>query len=160
MKTNHSIAATTLVAAALLTGCGSPQQATPIGSSYPVATPTATNATTGFGVVESIQAVNTTNTSSGGIGLGTVAGGVVGGVLGNQVGGGRGKDAATVAGAVGGAVVGHQMENRNRVATAGQAYQVGVRLDNGTYQTFVQDSVADLTIGSRVRIENGRAFRY
>jgi outer membrane lipoprotein SlyB len=163
MKTNHSIAASAIAAAVMLTACGSPQQPSINGPQYPTSsypTTSTTTATAGFGVVESIQAVNTTNTSSGGIGLGTVAGGVVGGVLGSQVGGGRGKDAATVAGAVGGAVVGHQIENRNRQATAGQAYQVGVRLDNGTYQTFVQDSVADLTIGSRVRIENGRAFRY
>jgi outer membrane lipoprotein SlyB len=159
MKTNHSIAATALVAATLLAGCGSPQTGSLNGPGTPQ-NPTPTSAAiSGFGVVESIQAVNTANTSSGGIGLGTVAGGVVGGVLGSQVGGGRGRDAATAAGVVGGAVIGHQME-KNRQVAAAPAYQVGVRLDNGTYQTIVQDTVADLTIGSRVRIENGRAYRY
>jgi outer membrane lipoprotein SlyB len=159
MKINHSIAATAFIATALLAACSTPQQTTPT-SPYPASS---TTSSTGFGVVDSIQAVNATaNTSSGGIGLGTVAGGVVGGVLGNQVGGGRGRDAATVAGAVGGAVVGNQIENRNRQqqASAQQMYQVGIRLDNGSYQTVVQDSVADLSIGSRVRLENGRAYRY
>jgi outer membrane lipoprotein SlyB len=101
--------------------------------------------------------VNTSDQSSG-ISPGAVVGGVVGGVLGNQVGSGRGRTAATAAGAVGGAVVGNQIEKANRQPTA--MYQVGVRLDNGSYQTVVQDSVADLSVGNRVRIENGRAYRY
>jgi len=155
MKTKHSVAASAFVAAALLAGCGTTQ---PTSTPYP-AGPTTSSVTTGFGVVESIQAVNTTTNSSGGLGLGTVAGGVVGGVLGNQVGGGRGRDAATAAGVVGGAIVGHQLEKGHQQASA-PAYQVGVRLDNGTYQTIVQDSVADLSVGSRVRIDNGRAYRY
>jgi hypothetical protein len=39
-------------------------------------------------------------------------------------------------------------------------YQVGVRLDNGGYRTVIQDSVADLRVGSRVRVDNDRAYRY
>jgi outer membrane lipoprotein SlyB len=101
--------------------------------------------------------VNTSGSSSG-IGAGTVIGGVVGGLLGNQIGDGNGRTAATAVGAVGGAVVGNQIDQRNRAQA--NAYQIGVRLDNGTYQTIMQDTVADLSVGSRVRIENGRAFRY
>jgi outer membrane lipoprotein SlyB len=97
--------------------------------------------------------------NTGGIGAGAVVGGLVGGLLGNQVGGGRGKTAATVAGVVGGAVVGNQVEQRN-AAPARQMYQVGVRLDNGAYQTIMQDSVADLRVGSRVRIQNERVYLY
>jgi len=102
--------------------------------------------------------VNTASTSSGGIGAGTVVGGVVGGLLGNQVGSGTGRTAATAAGAVGGAVAGHEVDKRRQQPAS--MYQVGVRLDNGSYQTVMQDSVADLSVGNRVRIENGRAYRY
>jgi outer membrane lipoprotein SlyB len=158
MKIKQACAVSVVAASALLAACGSPQQ-TASPATYPATS--SAPAYAGFGVVESIQAVSTGQTSSGGIGLGTVAGGVVGGVLGNQVGGGRGRDVATAAGVIGGAVVGHQMEKNSRQASAAQsAYQVGIRMDNGTYQTVVQESVADLTIGSRVRIENGRAYRY
>jgi outer membrane lipoprotein SlyB len=83
---------------------------------------------------------------------------VVGGLLGNQVGGGTGRGLATAAGVVGGAVVGTQVEQRNR--QGGTAYQIGVRLDNGGYQTYTQDSVGDLNIGNRVRVDNGRVYRY
>jgi outer membrane lipoprotein SlyB len=35
-----------------------------------------------------------------------------------------------------------------------------VRLDNGDYQTIVQDDVNDLRVGTRVRVVDGRAYRY
>jgi outer membrane lipoprotein SlyB len=108
-------------------------------------------------VVDSIQVVNTAGGNNG-IGAGTVIGALAGGILGNQVGGGTGRAVATAAGAVGGAVVGNQVEQRNR--QGGTAYQIGVRLDNGTYQTFTQESVGDMNIGNRVRVENGRVYRY
>lgn len=108
-----------------------------------------------YGVVDSIKSVANNNS---GIGMGTVIGGVVGGVLGNQVGGGTGKSVATAAGAVGGAMVGHEMEkNRNATSTA---YQIGVRLDNGSYENFTQAQVGNLRVGDRVRIENGQLTRY
>ena len=110
-----------------------------------------------YGVVDSIQVVQgSTNTSPG---LGTVAGVVVGGLLGNQVGSGNGRAAATVAGAVGGGLVGNNLEKNNR-ATGPGMYQIGIRLDNGSYQTVTQDSAADLGIGNRVRIDGGRVYRY
>lgn len=148
----HKFAAA-LLSSAFLLGCGTPSQQSVGSQPYPSSSP---SYATSYGIVDSIQVVNTN--ASGGIGLGSIAGGVVGGVLGNQVGGGSGRTAATAAGAIGGAVVGHQIEQRTKAPS--QAYQIGVRLDNGTYQTVTQDTVADIGVGHRVRIENGRAYRY
>lgn len=113
----------------------------------------------GYGVVESIDIVpvEKDGIAGTGVGAGAVIGGVVGGVLGHQVGGGRGKDAATAAGVVGGAVVGHQIEkSRNQ----NEAYRIGIRLENGGYQTFTQKDAPALRVGDRVRIENGMVYRY
>ena len=122
------------------------------------------NAYSEYGVVQSIDLVqqgNTGNTGIGGsgIGIGTIAGAVVGGVLGNQVGGGTGRTVATVAGAAGGAYVGHELENRQQPRTADQ-YRVVVRMSNGSYQTLMQSTVADIRVGDRVQIDNGIARRY
>ncbi|MES2537366.1 MAG: glycine zipper 2TM domain-containing protein [Pseudomonadota bacterium] len=154
MKTYHSLAATAIIASAFLAGCATPPYQSPAQTSPT----TAQTYGTSYGVVDSIQVVNT-NTGAGRIGAGAVVGGIVGGLLGNQVGGGTGNTIATAAGVVGGAVVGNQIEQRNK-AQAGQAYQVGVRIDSGGYLNVTQDSVADLSIGSRVRVENGRVYRY
>jgi len=152
MKAKPIIRAALIIAIASLTGCASSGNQ-PVSSTYPAA-PAYSSA---YGVVDSIQAAPASSGSNGT--LGTVAGGVVGGVLGNQVGGGRGRTAATVAGAVGGAMAGNAME-RNAQSPAGQAYQIGVRMDNGSYQTIQQDSVAGLGVGSRVRVENGHVYSY
>ena len=109
-----------------------------------------------YGVVETIQHNNAAATT--GVGAGAVIGGVVGGVLGNQIGSGSGKTAATVAGVAGGALIGHQID-KNRQATA-PYYTVGVRLNNGDYQTTNLDSIGDLRIGDRVRVENNQMYRY
>ena len=150
MKTNQAMTASVLLISAILAGCAS--SSTPLGSSAPAPSTAYSSA---LGTVDSIQVVQTS--SGTGSGIGTVAGGVVGGALGNQVGEGRGRTAATVAGAIGGAMVGNQME---RNASGQQVYQVGVRLDNGSYQTFQQEGVGDLQVGSRVRVENGHVYRY
>ena len=144
MKTAQIVTAFFLTVTALMSGCAGTGSSP--ASSY-------SNAT--YGVVDAIE---TTRGSSGGIGAGAVIGGVVGGVLGSQVGGGTGKDVATVAGVVGGAVAGHQIEKGNKQQQ--DAYRIRVRLDNGGYQTVTQQSVADLRIGDRVRIENERVSRY
>lgn len=151
MKSNQTMALTLVAAAALVGGCagttgpiGSTQYNQPISSSMQ------------YGVVDSIQTVQAAGGQSSG--LGAVAGGVVGGVLGNQVGGGSGRTAATAAGIVGGALVGNEIE-RNRGNTR-QVYQIGVRLQGGGYQTVTQDTITDLRVGDRVRIENGHAYRY
>jgi outer membrane lipoprotein SlyB len=154
-KSSVMTAASVIAAATFLGACSSPMQQ-PVSQSYPATSPSPAY-TSSFGVVESIQMVNANN-GSGGIGPGAVLGGIAGGVLGNQVGGGSGQTAATVAGTVGGAVVGHQIEQRNRAQSA--MYQIGVRLDNGSYQTVTQESLGNLSVGNRVRIENGRAYRY
>lgn len=107
-----------------------------------------------FGTIESIQAINTQATNNGG---GAIVGGIVGAVLGNQVGGGTGRTVATVAGAVGGAVVGNNVQNRN--AQGHTSYQILVRMDNGSNTSITQDNVADLGVGSRVRVVDGRAYR-
>jgi len=74
------------------------------------------------------------------------------------VGSGSGRAAATVAGAVGGAVVGNTVEgNRNE---AKEEYQISVRMDNGDYRMVNQDSVYDLRVGNRVRLVDGRLYRY
>jgi len=88
---------------------------------------------------------------------GSIVGGIAGALLGNTIGSGGGRTAATVAGAVAGGVVGNQVEGRRQQA---QAYQISVRLDNGEYRTVVQDSAADLRPGNRVRVVDGRVYRY
>lgn len=107
----------------------------------------------GYGVVDSIDVVDSDNSGM----TGAVIGGVVGGVLGNQVGKGHGNTAATIAGAAGGAVVGHEIEKRNN---QNSRYRIGVRMEDGSYRTITQDSSNDLHVGSRVRIENNQAYRY
>ena len=156
MKTNRIIIASALAASTFLAGCAAPGYPPAASSPYP-APAGQQGYYTSYGVVDSIQVVNTAGGNSG-INAGTVIGALAGGILGNQVGGGTGRAVATAAGAVGGAVVGNQVEQRNR--QGGTAYQVGVRLDNGTYQTFTQESIGDMNIGNRVRIDNGRVYRY
>lgn len=174
MKRVHAIAAAALAGVTFLSGCASPGYPTgaqaypqpypaaqpyPTSQPYPAAQPYPSSpayANT-YGVVDSIR-VTQAGGGNNAMGAGSVVGGVVGGLLGHQVGGGRGKTAATVAGAIGGAMVGNQME-RNAAPVQDQ-YQIGVRMDNGAYQTIVQDNVAGLQVGSRVRIENNRVYRY
>lgn len=144
MKTSNLVLATILAVTALMSGCANPDTR-PVSSqpsSYRVA----------YGVIDSIETISG---SSDGIGAGTVIGGVVGGVLGHQVGGGSGNDVATVAGVVGGAVVGHQVEKQNRQQ---DAYRIRVRLERGGYETVTQ-SISDLRVGDRVRIENNHVSR-
>lgn len=154
MKTNHTISALLLIATTVLNGCAStgPQQtSTPFNSPSPSSEVNSRS----FGVVESIQI---TQQNSGSSGAGAVVGGLVGALLGNQVGSGSGRTAATVAGAVGGAVVGNNVE-QNRNPQGQNAYQIRVRLDNGNRVNIVQESIADLKVGSRVQVIDGRVFR-
>lgn len=101
------------------------------------------------GNIESIREITTRAQGSG---LGAGAGAVLGGLLGNQVGSGHGRQLATVAGAVGGAVVGNQVEGNMK---ANHSYEIRVRLDNGKYRTFHQQSAPGWRDGDRVRIVNG-----
>ncbi|CAM3800587.1 Glycine zipper 2TM protein [Paracidovorax anthurii] len=102
------------------------------------------------GRVESVQTVQQAAPATG---VGAVAGGVLGAVVGNQVGKGSGRTAATVLGAVGGGYLGHTVEQRTRTTTA---YQIRVRMDDGSVRTFTRSQpVAE---GTPVRVE-GRGFR-
>lgn len=160
MNKNQKITAIAILSAAALTGCATPYNSDPGANNYPNNQPQTSNAPAyyaSYGVVDSIQVVQQT-TNNNGIGAGAVVGGVVGGVLGNQIGNGSGRTAATAVGVVGGALVGNQIQRNNQQVR--DVYQVGIRLDNGAYQTMTLDSVNDLRVGNRVRIENGRLFRY
>ncbi len=142
--------ATLLAATSLLSACGSTTTTT--------AVPAYSQVSNNYGVVDSIQIVQV-QTERKGPGAGAVVGGIVGGILGHQVGSGTGNTAATVAGAVGGAVVGNRVEQNNNPPQAREMYQITVRMDNGSYQTITQDTIADLRIGSRVYVENNRVSR-
>ena len=150
MKTPKIVIATFLAVVALMSGCAS-TDTRPVSSS-------STYSGTTYGVVDAIEITRGSGDGIGGsgIGAGAVIGGVVGGVLGHQVGEGTGKDVATVAGVVGGAMAGHQIEKSTKQE---EAYRIRVRLDNGGYQTVMQQSIADLRVGDRVRIENDRVSR-
>jgi len=151
MKTPQLIIATFIAVAALMSGCAN-TDSRPMSSS-------SSYSRADYGVIDAIEITRGSSDGIGGsgIGAGAVIGGVVGGVLGHQVGGGTGKDIATVAGVVGGAMAGHQIEKSNKQQ---DAYRIQVRLDNGGYQTVTQQSISDLRVGDRVRIENDRVSRY
>jgi outer membrane lipoprotein SlyB len=152
MRMRQMISATLFIVAALMSACAN--------NGYQHASPPPSYSGTMYGVIASIEMVpgDSGGIAGSGIGAGTVIGGVVGGVLGHQVGGGTGKDIATVAGVVGGAVVGHEIEKSNQQQQ--NVYRIQVRLDNGGSQTMTQQSLNDLRVGDRVRIENGNLYRY
>ena len=150
MRMHQIIIASMVTVAALMSACAN--------NGYQNASSPPSYSGTMYGVIESIEMVPAESGIAGsGIGAGTVIGGVVGGVLGHQVGGGTGKDIATAAGVVGGAVVGHEIDKRNQQQQ--NVYRIQVRLNNGGYQTMTQQSLNDLRVGDRVRIENGNLYR-
>ena len=159
MKTLNTFTAIAAVAGALvLGGCADMNTAAnsnayPQGSAYPQNN----SAYTQYGVVQSITLVPQSGAST--MGAGTIAGALVGGILGHQVGGGVGNTAATVLGAAGGAYAGHELEKRNQTQPV-NAYQLTVRLNNGSYQTLTQATSNDIRVGDSVRIDNGVAMRY
>jgi outer membrane lipoprotein SlyB len=106
-----------------------------------------------YGVVDGIDYVQHGSSPSG---AGAVIGGIAGGVIGHQIGSGRGNTAATIAGAIGGALVGNEVEKRHR--RADEDYRIGVRMDDGSYRTFILPST-DLRIGDRVAVEGERIYR-
>ena len=123
-------------------GSGSPQQyANSSGTSAQAAAPICTHC----GVIESVREVTIKGK---GTGLGAVAGGVLGGAVGNQIGHGNGRAAMTVLGAIGGGLAGNEVEKRAR---SERAYEVRVRMDDGTVRTF-QQQVAPPP-GARVTVD-------
>lgn len=158
MKATRTLAAL-VAASALLGGCAS-QSSQPYyannGYNNGYANGYDNTASTGYGTIESIQVTSGEGRTSG---AGAIVGGLVGALAGNQVGSGGGRTAATVAGGVAGAAIGNRVE-ANRDGAGQQRYAVNVRLDNGEYRTIVQDNVYDLRVGNRVRIVDGRVYRY
>lgn len=158
MKSTHTIAALVIASTAVLSGCAS-TTSTPYGYNNNTGynnTGYNSNVASGYGTIDSIQVVRGSGTTSGG---GAVVGGLVGALVGNQVGSGNGRTAATVAGAVGGAAIGNNVE-ANRNANGQDMYQINIRMDNGEYRAVTQDSVYDLRVGNRVRMVDGRVYRY
>jgi len=122
--------------------------------SQPAASPVAQRGVTGHscadcGVIESTRAVKSKGE---GTGIGAVGGAVVGGLVGNQVGAGRGNTVATAIGAVGGAVAGNEVEKRVKSTTA---YEVTVRLDDGSSRVVSGGSSSAWHPGDRVKIVSG-----
>jgi outer membrane lipoprotein SlyB len=146
MKSSTTLAAAVFAGCAILSGCASNNQPQQIGYMNQDAA--------SYGTIDSIQIMQAKSSS----GAGAVAGGLVGALLGNQVGSGGGRTAATVAGAVGGAVVGNNVENNRNQGH--EQYQISVRMDNGDTRIVNQDSVYDLRVGNRVRLVDGRLYRY
>lgn len=102
------------------------------------------------GTVESINTVVDPGQASG---VGAIGGAAAGGVLGHQMGKGRGKDAMTVVGALAGAFAGNAVEKNVRKS---QHYEVSVRMEDGSYQTFNFKEVPPYTSGQRVRTDGGQ----
>ena len=161
MKTMNRVGSALGLAALLTLGaCDSMAPANNTGTAYPQSS-NQSGVYVGYGVVQSIELVrqdNNTGIGGSGIGAGAIVGAVVGGLVGNQVGGGSGKTAATVIGAAGGAYAGNQMEKRNQPQS--DAYKISIRMNDGSYQSVVQATIADIRVGDRVRIDSGVARRY
>ena len=146
-----SLAVVSASFAILLIGCASPPpQAGAVPQSQNVERVSSYN---GSGVVESVEV---THKESNGV-AGTVVGGVAGGLVGNAIGGGTGRVLATVAGAAGGAYAGNQIQRNS--AQAHQVYNIRVRMDDGSLQSFAQEDNTDFRVGDRVRLDNGRLSR-
>jgi outer membrane lipoprotein SlyB len=158
MKTTHTLAAILVASTAMLTGCAS-TTSTPYNNGYNTGYNNNgynNNVASGYGTIDSIQVVRGQGGTNG---TGAVVGGLVGALVGNQVGSGSGRTVATVAGAVGGAAIGNNVE-ANRNANGQDMYQLNIRMDNGEIRSVTQDSVYDLRVGNRVRLVDGRVYRY
>ncbi|HSU44469.1 MAG TPA: glycine zipper 2TM domain-containing protein [Casimicrobiaceae bacterium] len=136
-----------LASAALLGGCAYPEP-------YTVYERPVVAQRTEYGVVEAIDLYHPGSRAP--IGLGAIIGGVAGGIIGHQFGSGSGNTAATIAGALGGAAVGNEVQRSD----AADRYRVIVRLDSGGTLALDQVGQGELRVGDRVRIVNGRVYRY
>jgi len=101
-----------------------------------------------YGVVESVREVEQKGDAKG---VGAVGGGVAGAVLGHNI--GDHNKLVTVLGAAGGAFVGNQIEKQAR---ATKHWELTVRYDDGTTQTFNSDAQPFWHQGDRVRLFEGR----
>lgn len=91
-------------------------------------------------------------------GVGAVSGATIGGALGSEIGGGRAENVAAGVGlAVIGGLIGAAIEED---ATSQSAFRYTVELDDGRTISIVQPDPGPVAaIGSRVRVEYGRAVR-
>ncbi len=105
------------------------------------------------GTVSSVDAQTVAGQASG---LGAVGGAILGGVAGHQFGKGDGKKAMTAVGAIGGALAGNAIEKNQRQT---QSYQVNVRMEDGSTQSFNYNSPPPFSSGDRVKVENGELIR-
>lgn len=155
MKNTRTLVAAVIAATAVMTGCASNA---PYGSSTTAYNNNGytSSPVQGSGTIDSIQVVQAKPQTGGG---GAIIGGLVGALAGNQVGSGGGRTAATIAGGVGGALVGNNIE-KNRAGDGAEMYQINIRMENGEFRSVTQDSVGDLRVGNRVRLVDGRAYRY
>ena len=103
----------------------------------------------GKGTIELIEVIPRANS----VGLGTLAGAASGGILGYQFGGGMGKAVTTVAGAAGGAYVGNEVDKKG--VADDPVYKVTIRMEDGTTQSFAQESEPLVKQGDRVKITRG-----
>jgi outer membrane lipoprotein SlyB len=87
-----------------------------------------------------------------GTGIGAAAGAVLGAVAGREIVSGKRshRDAAAVAGAIGGGYAGHKIEQKVRSSTY---YLVSVRMDDGRTETITLNSVEELSVGQKVRVD-------
>lgn len=157
MTSPRTLVAAVVAATVVLSGCAS--NAPPYGSSSTTAYNNngyTNSPVQGSGTIDSIQVIQGQARTGGG---GAIIGGLVGALAGNQVGSGGGRTAATVAGGVAGAVVGNNVE-KNRAGDGPEMYQINIRMENGEYRSVTQDTVGDLRVGNRVRLVDGRAYRY
>ena len=99
------------------------------------------------GTVEGVREVKQAGEAHG---IGAVAGGLGGAVIGKQFGNGRGSTALAVLGAVGGALAGHQVEKQVRSTTA---YEVTVRMEDGSTRSVQQSTPPAWRTGERVRVD-------
>ena len=104
-----------------------------------------------------VEAINVVEVKGDGSYIGMIGGGVIGALLGGQVAHrGSGKTVAQVAGAAGGAWAGNEIEKKVRST---KHYEVVVRLSNGGTQTVSYPAQPQLSVGTRVRVENGSLSR-
>ena len=97
------------------------------------------------GIVESIDTVKVQGQTNG---TGAVAGGVGGAVIGNRIAGRNNQTLGGVVGAIGGGLIGNAIEKHERTSTA---YDVHVRMEDGTLRTVRQTSQP--AVGMKVLVE-------
>jgi outer membrane lipoprotein SlyB len=101
-----------------------------------------------FGTVQSVREVEQKGDAKG---VGAVGGGLAGAVLGHNI--GDHNKLVTVLGAAGGAFVGNQIEKQAR---ATKHWELTVRYDDGTTQTFASEAQPFWHQGDRVRLYEGK----